>query len=107
MLFSSITFLYFFLPLTVLLYYGVPGRAKNFVLFVLSVLFYAWGEPVYVLLMLAEIVVAYGLTIAMQRLGKSLAGKVCYALSVLFRCFFIISSARFCRLGFHFIRFRL
>lgn len=84
MLFSSITFLYFFLPLTVFFYYMVPKKAKNLVLFVMSVLFYAWGEPVYVLLMLAEIAAAYGLTIAMQRLGDSLAGRVFYALSVLF-----------------------
>lgn len=84
MLFSSITFLYFFLPFTVFLYYVVPKRAKNFVLFVLSVLFYAWGEPVYVLLMLAEILAAYALTLGMQRFGECLAGRVFYALSVLF-----------------------
>ncbi len=109
MLFSSITFLYFFLPLTVLLYYGVPGRAKNFVLFVLSVLFYAWGEPVYVLLMLAEIVVAYGLTIAMQRLGKSLAGKVCYALSVLFpfTLLFYYKFSPFLPIGISFYTFQI
>lgn len=84
MLFSSITFLYFFLPLTVFFYYIVPKKARNLVLFVMSVLFYAWGEPVYVFLMLAEILAAYGLTIAMQRLRDSLAGRVFYALSVLF-----------------------
>lgn len=84
MLFSSVTFLYFFLPLTIFLYYVVPKRAKNFVLLVMSVLFYAWGEPVYVFLMLAEIVVSYVLTILMQRLGKSLTGRVVYVLSVIF-----------------------
>lgn len=84
MLFSSVTFLYFFLPLTIFLYYIVPKRAKNFVLLVMSVLFYAWGEPVYVFLMLAEIVVSYVLTILMQRLGKRLAGRVLYVLSVIF-----------------------
>lgn len=84
MLFSSVTFLYFFLPLTIFLYYIVPKRAKNFVLLVMSVLFYAWGEPVYVFLMLAEIVVSYVLTILMQRLGKSLTGRVLYVLSVIF-----------------------
>lgn len=84
MLFSSITFLYFFLPLTVFFYYIVPKKARNLVLFVMSVLFYAWGEPVYVVLMLAEILAAYALTIWMQRLGERLAGRVFYALSVLF-----------------------
>lgn len=84
MLFSSITFLYFFLPFTVLLYYLVPQKAKNSVLFIMSVLFYAWGEPVYVLLMLAEILAAYALTVGMQYFGERLAGRVFYALSVLF-----------------------
>lgn len=109
MLFSSITFLYFFLPLTILLYYGAPDRAKNFVLFVLSVLFYAWGEPVYVLLMLAEIVAAYGLTIAMQRLGESLAGRACYALSVLlpFALLFYFKFSPFLPIGISFYTFQI
>ena len=84
MLFSSITFLYFFLPLTIFLYYVVPQRAKNFVLFVMSVLFYAWGEPVYVFLMLAEIVAAYVLTVLMQRFGERPAGRAFFLLSVIF-----------------------
>ena len=84
MLFSSITFLYFFLPLTIFLYYIVPQKAKNFVLLVVSVLFYAWGEPVYVFLMLAEIVTAYVLTVLMQRFGERPAGRVFFFLSVIF-----------------------
>lgn len=59
MLFSSITFLYLFLPFTILFYFFVPQKGRNFVLFVMSLLFYAWGEPVYVLLMLAQIVISY------------------------------------------------
>ena len=56
MLFSSITFLYFFLPLVLALYFAVPFRAKNLILLAFSLLFYAWGEPVYVLLMAVTIV---------------------------------------------------
>lgn len=82
MLFSSITFLYFFLPLTILLYYFVPQRVKSLVLFVMSVIFYAWGEPVYVFLMLAEILAAYVFTMLMQRWGSNV-DKVLCVLSVL------------------------
>lgn len=84
MLFSSITFLYFFLPITVFLYYAVPQKAKNSVLLVMSVLFYAWGEPVYVFLMLAEIAAAYTFMILMQRFENRLAGRIFYFLSVIF-----------------------
>jgi len=57
MLFSSIVFLFFFLPLTLLLYYALSFSrlAQNGLLLLASLLFYAWGEPVYVLLMLFSI----------------------------------------------------
>ena len=59
MLFSSITFLYVFLPGIVLLYYLAPKKIRNYVLLLASLLFYAWGEPKYVLLMLGEIRTGY------------------------------------------------
>ena len=52
MVFSSLSFLTLFLPLTLAAYYISPRRARNAVLFAVSLVFYAWGEPVYVLLML-------------------------------------------------------
>ena len=52
MVFSSIPFLFFFLPFCLILYYAVPYSWKNGVLLVFSLIFYAWGEPVYILLML-------------------------------------------------------
>ncbi|MCI6908070.1 MAG: MBOAT family protein [Clostridiales bacterium] len=52
MVFSSIPFLVFFLPLCLICYTAVPARWKNAVLLVFSLVFYAWGEPVYILLML-------------------------------------------------------
>ncbi len=52
MLFSSVTFLYFFLPIVLILYFIVPFRFKNFVLFASSIFFYFAGEPVYSLLMI-------------------------------------------------------
>ena len=84
MLFSSISFLYFFLPLTLFLYFLVPQKGKNLVLLFVSVLFYAWGEPVYVLLMLAQIAVSFGLTGLMERYRGQRAAGIFYILSVLF-----------------------
>ncbi|MBQ7776251.1 MAG: MBOAT family protein [Lachnospiraceae bacterium] len=52
MVFSSTLFLFRFLPIFVILYFVAPGRMKNFILFLGSLIFYAWGEPVYVGLML-------------------------------------------------------
>ena len=59
MLFSSITFLFAFLALVLILYFIVPRKMKNLVLLVFSLVFYAWGEAVYIILMLASIAVAY------------------------------------------------
>ncbi len=92
MLFSSITFLYFFLPLTLFLYYFVPAKgmtcnARNLVLFVMSVFFYAWGEPVYVILMLAQILLSYVLTwltdVFSNTYNNRRAGRIFFILSVL------------------------
>lgn len=59
MLFSSITFLFAFLPAVLLVYYISPRAVKNFVLMIFSLLFYAWGEPKYVFVMLVSIIVGY------------------------------------------------
>lgn len=59
MLFSSITFLFFFLPVVLVLYYLIPAKGKNIVLLLASLLFYAWGEPVYVILMILSICLNY------------------------------------------------
>lgn len=61
MIFSSITFLFYFLPTVLLLYHFTPDRYKNAVLFLASLFFYAWGEPVYVLVMLFSTVTDYSL----------------------------------------------
>ena len=60
MVFSSLTFLYLFLPACILLYFAVKSiAAKNWVLVVFSILFYAWGEPVYVLVLIFSAAVNY------------------------------------------------
>src|SRR5699024_298850 len=59
MVFSSLTFLFFFLPLTLILYYLSPKEAKNSILLLLSIIFYAWGEPVYIILILFSTITDY------------------------------------------------
>ena len=59
MVFSSLIFLFFFLPLLLILYFAVPGKYKNAVLIMFSLLFYSYGEPVYVLVMLFSTIVDY------------------------------------------------
>ena len=66
MLFSSLVFLWIFLPVVLVVYRLVPGWGKNALLLAVSLFFYAWGEPVYILLMLASITLNYlgGLALA-------------------------------------------
>lgn len=59
MIFSSLLFLFRFLPLVLIVYYTVPKRFHNLTLFIFSFIFYAWGEPLYIFLMLGSILVAY------------------------------------------------
>ncbi len=59
MVFSSIVFIFAFLPITLILYYVAPEILKNPVLLLFSLIFYAWGEPVYVILMMFSIVFNY------------------------------------------------
>ena len=69
MLFSSIPFAFYFLPAVLVLYFAVPFRFKNAVLLTFSLFFYGWGEPVYLLLMMASIVAGwiFGLLIGKYR----------------------------------------
>ena len=66
MLFSSMTFLWIFLPIVLLGYYIVPKPIKNYFLLVASLLFYSWGEPIYILLMLISIATNYFLALSMN-----------------------------------------
>ena len=59
MLFNSITFIYYFLPIVLIIYFVVPKKLKNIVLLISSIIFYAYGEPRYVILMIIEIILAY------------------------------------------------
>ena len=67
MLFSSIPFLYYFLPAVLILYFAVPRVLKNAVLLVSSLVFYGWGEPKLLFLMIFTIAVFYGCGLAMGK----------------------------------------
>ena len=85
MLFSSITFLYYFLPVTFLIYYLVPEKRKNLILFLASFAFYLWGEPVYGILLLASVGIGYVGGRWMEAAGRQKRGtykKVVFALLV-------------------------
>ena len=59
MLFTSISFLYYFLPIVLIIYFIVPQKYKNLILFIFSLIFYFYGEPKYIFLMILEILIAY------------------------------------------------
>lgn len=67
MLFSSIYFLFYFLPVTLLIYALVPKRCKNLVLLIASIFFYSWGEPIYVVLMIFSAAFNYFMAIDIRR----------------------------------------
>ena len=59
MVFTSISFIYYFLPLLLICYFAVPKKFRNIILLMFSVLFYFYGEPKYILLMLIEVLISY------------------------------------------------
>lgn len=82
MLFSSIPFLYYFLPCVLLLYFLAPKKLKNAVLLLSSLVFYAWGEPIYVLLMISSVVSGYILGLLIEKFREKRLGKVFLIVSV-------------------------
>ncbi len=82
MLFSSITFLYYFLPITIIAYFLTPARYRNGTLLLASIIFYAWGEPKIVFYMILTIIVNYALGQLMEK--SSRYKKIWLLISVLF-----------------------
>ena len=98
MLFSSLEFLYLFLPLVLALYFAVPRRARNLVLLLTSLVFYGVGEPAYLVLMIVTIAAdyAFGLAIARRphRAKALLWSAVAFhlALLIFFKYYGLLSS---------------
>ena len=82
MLFSSIPFLYYFLPSVLILYFIAPQKLKNTVLMISSLVFYGWGEPKYVVLMIASIVIGYFSGILIEAFSQKKLSKVFLGISV-------------------------
>lgn len=82
MLFSSISFLYFFLPAVLILYFAAPKKLKNTVLFVSGLVFYAWGEPKYVVIMLLSVFAGYVFGLLIEKFRGKRISKLFLILSV-------------------------
>ena len=84
MVFSNAVFLFLFLPITLIMYYSPLCRlirSKNVWLLLVSLGFYAWGEPVYIFLMLSSIVVNYALARFVEHFPKSAKGRIVVAIA--------------------------
>lgn len=105
MVFSSIPFLYYFLPCVLLVYLAVPKALKNTVLLLFSLLFYAWGEPVYVFLMFATIIVNYFLAILIEKAKGNGAKKTYMFFAALFSlgCLAYFKYANFFLANVHYV----
>ena len=82
MLFSSITFLYYFLPCVLILYHIVPKQFRNKALLLVSLVFYAWGEPKYVFLMMGMVLFHYVAGRLIGTYGQSKTGKTILTVSL-------------------------
>ncbi len=82
MLFSSIPFLYYFLPAVLIVYFLVPRKLKNTVLLLSSLFFYGWGEPKYLALMVFSIVLFYACGLAIEHSGTKRGKKLWLTVSV-------------------------
>ena len=82
MVFSNLEFLLRFLPAVLLLYFVLPGRLKNPFLLIASLFFYAWGEPVYVVLMIASCLVNYVLGLAVDRYRGTTVSRTALVASI-------------------------
>ncbi len=110
MVFSSLIFIFAYLTITLAVYYICPLRWRNLVLFLLSLVFYGWGEPKYIALMLASIVSAYGFGFGIDKyrahnprkaklfLGLSIAVNLSFLLFFKYYNFFAVN------LGFEIIK---
>ena len=83
MIFSSIPFLYYFLPAVLLAYFLTPRKGKNGVLLLFSLIFYGWGEPRLIFVMLLSVALGYFFGLALEKTGEERPRKLLLALSVL------------------------
>ncbi len=88
MVFSSITFLFYFLPIVLAIYYLVPNKFKNTILLIASLLFYFYGEPKYILIMITTIITTYIFGILIEKNSKH--KQIYLILSILINLSFLL-----------------
>lgn len=83
MVFSSLTFMFVFLPIVLLLYYVVPKKLKNLFILISGLIFYAWGEPIYVLIMIASTMIDYTAGLLIDKFNsKTAIRRICLIVSL-------------------------
>lgn len=82
MLFSGLPFLYYFLPAVLVCYFAAPRKLKNAVLFVFSLIFYGWGEPRYIVLMIVSIVSGFVFALMIEKKQNKKSGLILMWISV-------------------------
>ena len=103
MVFSSIVFLYLYLPITLIVYFITPARYRNIWLFLVNIVFYGWGEPIYILLMFTSITINYivGILVGKYKDNNKKIAKICLIIGIIINigllmffkyCDFIIES---------------
>ena len=81
MVFSSIIFMFTFLPIILVTYYLSPRKLRNFILLLGSLVFYAWGEPIYIILMILTIIINYVLALLIKN-QKGRRKKIIFVLTL-------------------------
>ena len=91
MVFSSLLFTFLFLPIVLLIYYVSPHKIRNYVLLIASILFYAYGEPRFVFIMLSTILINYATALGIVRSESKGIKKGLLILSVVTTVLYVIS----------------
>lgn len=89
MLFSSIPFLYYFLPSVLILYFLAPKKLKNTVLLISSLVFYGWGEPKYVIMMVASIIIGFVSGLLIEATNKKSKKKLIITINIIINLGFL------------------
>lgn len=82
MVFSSIVFLFYFLPIVLIFYYISPKKLKNLILLIFNLLFYSWGEPIYIFLMLFSCLSDYIHSIIIDKYRNTIYSKIALISSI-------------------------
>ena len=83
MLFSSITFLFYFFPIVLILYFAVPQKFRNLILLIASLIFYGWGEPRFLVFMVISILAGYVIGLQLEKTENPNKRKILLIISLL------------------------